>query len=128
MRPQERPLNAQECQKCAQEQPKRTSEDKFQELLMDFENFQFFFKVSECPKRGQDVPRGLLERSWDLFESSCEAFGRILVAFGECFEAILELGERFRSDFPKYRKTFKNTVRYCKIQGSTCQKFDEKSV
>ena len=61
-----------------------------------------FLEASECTKRDQDVSRGLLERSWDLLEDSCEALGSILVAFGKCFGDILELGERFRSDFPKY--------------------------
>ena len=102
MRPQERPKNAQECQKSAQEQPKRLDEDTFRDLLMDFEEFCNFLEASECPKRGQDIPKGLLEGSWGLLEGSCEALGSILMAFEQWFGAILELGERFRRDFPKY--------------------------
>ena len=102
MRRQERLRNAQECQQSAQEQPKRLDEDTFRELLMDFGEFCNFFEASECPKRGQDIPKGLLEGSWGLLEGSREALGSILVAFGECFGAILELGERFRCDFPKH--------------------------
>ena len=79
-------------------------------------------KASEWPKRGHDVPRGLLERSWGLMEGSCEALGSISMAFGKCFGATLELGKRFRIDLMKYRKTINNIVMYCKNQGSTCQK------
>ena len=79
-----------------------------------------------------------LGASWSALGASWEALGRLLGASWERLGSILELScdsfadqkghkKHLDSDLVEFRKTMKNTVRYCKNQGSEAHKFDAKS-